>query len=188
MTESPTEHFEHVEHAEHVAHSGNSFLSLVSVTIAVVAVAAATLGSLETIEAGAAGSLKNSAVLFQNKATDAWNFYQAKSVKKNMYEIAAVANTAKADEFTRESKRYDEESRDIQKEAKEHERKTEEALREADHHEHRHHILTAAVTFLHVSIAIATISIITKGHRWPWYTALVLAAAGAVTTARAYIM
>ena len=187
MAESPTEHFEHAEHAEHVAHSGNSFLSVVSVSIAVLAVAAATLGSLETIESGAGASAKNAAVLYQNRATDQWNFYQAKSVKKNLYEIAAAGNPGKSEEYAREAKRYEEETADIQKQAKEQENKSEEALHEADHHEHRHHILTAAVTFLHVSIAVATISIITRGHRWPFVTALVLAAAGAVTAARAYL-
>ncbi len=187
MTESPTEHFEHAEHAEHAAHSGSPFISLVAMTIAVLAVAAAALGSLETIEAGAANSSKNDAVLFQNKATDQWNFYQAKSVKKNLYEIAAAGNPARKEDFDREAKRYDEETKDITKEAKEQEKKSEESLREAEHHEHRHHILTLAVTFLHVSIAIATISIITKGQKWPWVTALVLAAAGAVTAARAYL-
>jgi hypothetical protein len=38
-----------------------------------------------------------------------------------------------------------------------------------------------------VSIAIATVSIITKGARWPWYAALVLGVAGVLTTAKAYI-
>lgn len=186
MSESPTEHFEHAEHAEHVAHEGNPFMALVSVSIAVLAVAAATLGSLETVESAASASAKNAAVLHQNKATDQWNFYQAKSVKKNLYEIAAAGNPARREDFEKEAKRYDEESKDIIKDAKELEKKSEESLHEADHHEHRHHILTAAVTFLHVSIAIATISIITKGHRWPYFTALVLAAVGVATAFYAY--
>ncbi len=36
-------------------------------------------------------------------------------------------------------------------------------------HEHRHHRLTLAATFLHVGIAVSTIAIIAKGQRWPWY-------------------
>ena len=187
MAESPTEHFEHAEHAEHVAHSGDPFMSVVSVTIAVLAVIAASVGSLETIETAATNSTKNEAVLFQTKASDQWAFYQAKSLKGNMYQIAAAGNAAKAEDFGEQVKRYDEESKEIQKDAKELEAKSAEMLKEAEHHEHRHHILTMAVTFLHVSIAIATVAIITKGQRWPWYAALALGAAGLATTARAYM-
>ena len=67
------------------------------------------------------------------------------------------------------------------------EKKVEDKGEEAERHEGRHHILTLAVTLLHVSIAIATVSIITKGARWPWYAALALGVAGVLTTATAYI-
>ena len=80
----PTEHFEHAEHAEHVAHLGDPFMTKVSVTIALLAVLAATVGSLETIETADVTVTKNEAVLLQNKATDNWNFFQAKSLKKNL--------------------------------------------------------------------------------------------------------
>jgi hypothetical protein len=47
-----------------------------------------------------------------------------------------------------------------------------------------HHILTVAVTLLHVAIAIATIAIIVRGQRWPWYTALALGAVGSIGAAQ----
>jgi hypothetical protein len=43
------------------------------------------------------------------------------------------------------------------------EHQTEEKLRDSERHEDRHHILTVAVTLLHVAIAIATIAIIVRG-------------------------
>jgi hypothetical protein len=187
MSESPTEHFEHAEHAEHVAHSGDPFLARVSVTIAILAVLAASVGSLETIETAATISAKNEAVFFQNKETDAWNFFQAKSVKKNMYEIAAASNAGKADDYLREAKRYDSESKDVQKEATDLERRKDGKLVESELHEQRHHVLTIGVTLLHVSIAIATISIIMRGRRWPWYTSLALGAGGLAISAFAYL-
>ena len=91
MSESPAEHFEHAEHAEHASLLGDPFLMRVSVTIAILAVVAATVGSLETLETAAAMNAKNTAVLLQNQATDIWNFYQAKSIKKNLYAIAAAS-------------------------------------------------------------------------------------------------
>lgn len=188
MENEPTEAYEHAEHAEHAAHSGNAFLSRVAVSIAVLAVLAAGVGSLETIESGASTAAKAEAVLFQNKATDNWNFFQAKSLKKNMYDIAATQGGAGADEFRSEARRNQAESQDIQQVAKDFEAKSEEALQAAGLHETRHHRLTIAATFLHIAIAIATIAIITGGRRWPWYTSLALGVIGTIVAGAAYLV
>jgi hypothetical protein len=187
MENETLEHIEHAEHAEHAAHSGNKFVTLVSATIAVLAVVAAGVGSLETLETAGAISAKNAAVLMQAKASDQWAFFQAKSVKKNLYELAAVSTPAKKDEYLEKAKRYADESQDISKEAKRLEAESEALFHEGDHHEHRHHILTFGVTLFHVSIAIATISIISKGAKWPWFVALGLALTGLMTSATAYL-
>ncbi|MGP0058548.1 MAG: DUF4337 family protein [Beijerinckiaceae bacterium] len=184
---APTDAFEHVEHAEHAAHSGDEFLVLVSITIAVLAVIAASVGSLESIETADTINAKSEAVLFQDKATDTWNFYQAQSIKKKMFEIAAAAGGPHADEYTAQVKRYGDEEKDHFSKGKEFEQQAEEKKHESAHHEHRHHILTIAVTLLHVAIAIATISIVRRGARWPWYTALVLGLAGLGGTIFAYL-
>jgi hypothetical protein len=183
---SPQEHFEHVEHAEHAAHSGDSFLSLVSVSIAVLAVIAATVGSLETMETAKAFAEKNSAVLLQSKASDNWAYYQAKSVKLNLYTLFGEQAGGKP-EYAEKARRYDSELKEIEKQARDYEHKSHEALEASEVHEHRHHILTIAVTLLHVSIAIATIAIIVRGHRWPWHGALLLGAAGVVGAILAFI-
>jgi hypothetical protein len=184
---SPNEVFEHVEHAEDAAHEGTPFLLVVSVTIAILAVMAASVGSLETIETAATLTEQNAASLLQNKTSDQWAFFQAKSIKKNAYELAARQGGPLAQEFANEAKRYDAESKDISAKAEELERKVEERLHEAERHEHRHHVLTSAVTLLHVAIAITTIAIITKGRRWPWFSGLALAVGGIVLAAYAYI-
>ncbi|MCW2284084.1 hypothetical protein M2323_001697 [Rhodoblastus acidophilus] len=185
MNDSPTEHLEHAEHAQHVAHLGDDFLTTVSVSIAILAVIAATVGSLETMETAKAFAEKNGAVLEQSKASDAWAFYQAKSVKQNIYALAAEQSGKS--EYADKARRYDGEQKEIEKTAREHEHKAQESLESSEHHEHRHHVLTVAVTLLHVSIAIATIAIIVRGRRWPWYCALALGAAGSVAAFYAYI-
>lgn len=187
MEDRTTEHLEHAEHAEHAAHAGNPFITIVSVTIALLAVAAATVGSLETIESGGAIAEKNEAVLRQSQASDQYTFYQAKSLKKNMLDIAIAAGNPKATEYGETVKRYEEEGKDILKEAKEFEKKRDEKLKEAEHHEHRHHVLTTGVTLLHVAIAVATIAIITKGQRWPWYASILLGLGGIAVSAYAYL-
>jgi hypothetical protein len=187
MSESPVEPFEHAEHTGHATFLGDPFLTQVSVTIAILAVIAATIGSLETLETAAAIGDKNAAVLLQNKATDTWNFYQAKSIKKNLYAIGAANGGPKAEDFKKQVESYGEEEKELFSKGEAFEHQTEEKLNDSERHEHRHHILTVAVTFLHVAIAIATISIIVRGQRWPWHAALMLGALGTLATAYAYL-
>jgi hypothetical protein len=187
MSESPVEHFEHAEHAEHASLLGDPFLTQVSVTIAILAVVAATVGSLETLETAASMGDKNTAVLLQNQATDTWNFYQAKSIKKNLYAIAAANPGPAADGFKKQADRYGEDEQELFAKGQALEHQSEEKLRDSEGHEYRHHILTVAVTLLHVAIAIATIAIIVRGQRWPWYAALALGAIGSIGAAYAYL-
>lgn len=188
MTDSPLEELEnheHVEHAEHAAHSGG-LSSWVSMTIALLAVLSAVVGSLETIASGQALSQKNEAVLAQAKASDSWAFYQAKSLKKHIYGIAADQGGPKADKYrkTQADNAADEEK--IQDEAKALEKERDVHLKEADVAEERHHRLTMAATLLHMGIAIATIAII-AGRRWPWLGSLVLGAVGSALAVWAYL-
>ena len=186
MDDSPTEHFEQAEHAEHAAHSGDAFLAIVSVTIAILAVVAATVGSLETIESGQAISDKNESVLLQNRAADTWAFFQAQTIKKNMYDIAAASVPGKSDEFTAKARDYESQQSKTRTDAEDFERERDAQLAASNHHERRHHILTTGVTLLHVAIAVATISIIKRGQRWPWHAAVALGVVGTVIAAAAY--
>lgn len=185
--ELPSEHLEHAEHAAHASLFGDPFLMKVSVSIAILAVIAATVGSLETLDTAAALDEKNAAVLLQNKAIDNWNFYQAKSIKKHLYDISAANGGPKADEFKMQAEKYGSEEKELFDNGQALEQQTEEKLKSSERHEHRHHVLTIAVTFLHVAIAIATLAIIIRGLTWPWYAALALGAAGTFGAAYAYL-
>jgi hypothetical protein len=184
---SPTEDFEHAEHAKHAAHDGAPFTLVVSVTIAILAVVAATIGSLETLETAATLTEQNTAVLLQNRTSDLWNFFQAKSIKRTVYEAAARPQGSDAARLSAEAERYGKESDDLRAKAEELEHDVEHHLHEAERREQRHHILTVAVTLLHVSIAITTIAIVTKGRRWPWRLGMALAAAGVLISTYAYL-
>src|ERR1700743_1134167 len=94
---------ENAEHAEHAAHARDPFISRVSITVAVLAVLAATAGRLEPVEGGRAITESSEAVLAQDKATDAWNEYQADSLKRHMYDIAAGNGGALADGYKKDS-------------------------------------------------------------------------------------
>jgi hypothetical protein len=189
MSESPIESFEHAEHAEHVAASGDRFLMKVSITIAVLAVAAATVGSLETIETAASIGDKNESVLIQNKVSDNWNFFQAKSLKKNMYDIAAatVPPGPAADAFKSSARKNEADEKELHEKGEALEREVDAKLHDSERHERRHHVLTIATTALHISIAVATIAIIVRKHRWPYYSAIFLGVIGVIGATYAYV-
>ena len=108
-------------------------------------------------------------------------------MKKNLYDIAAASNPAKADEYDRKARGYETESEATKAKAEGFEEQTTKKLEESNLHEHRHHILTTGVTLLHVSIAIATIAIIMRGKRWPWHASMVLGAVGAAIALFSYV-
>ncbi|MDB5459022.1 MAG: hypothetical protein JWO72_763 [Caulobacteraceae bacterium] len=189
MTDSPLEELEaheHMEHAEHAAHGGDPLLTYVSITIAMLAVLSAVVGSLETVASGQALAQKNEAVLAQARASDSWAFYQAKSLKKHIYGIAADGGGPKADKYRKTSGENAADEERIQGEAKAFEKERDEKLKLSQTDEDRHHKLTVAATLLHMGIAIATIAIIAR-RRWPWLASLVLAAAGSAVAVWAYV-
>lgn len=169
---------EHREHAEHAAHERDPFIARVSITVAFLAVLSAVAGSLETVEGGKALTLSGEAVLEQDKATDAWNEYQADSLKKHMYGIAADAGGPHADRYRKKAKEQVDAQPEIRKRAEEAETRRTELLAESARHESRHHWLTGAATLHEIGIALSTVAIITR-ISWMWYGALALAAGGA---------
>jgi hypothetical protein len=181
--DSALEAHEHAEHAEQAAHARDPFISKVSITVAILAVLAATAGSLESVEGGRAITESSEAVLAQDQATDAWNEYQADSLKRHMYDIAAESGLA---HFHDDSVA----ARDAQAKAR---TKAEEAEKERDakraestRHEGRHHWLTGAATLIEIGIALSTVAIITRRQAF-WLSAMGLGATGMALFAVAYM-
>jgi hypothetical protein len=160
--------------------------SQVTLTIAVMAVVAAIGGSLETTEGDKTIVAKNDAVLEQNRATDQWNEYEAKSVKKNVYAIAADQGGPKAGAYAKVVAQNTADQKTIMAAAKGFEEKRTQFSEIAEVHERRHGRLTIGSTLLHMAIAIATLSIILH-RRWPWLVAIGLTAVGLGIAAWAYV-
>jgi hypothetical protein len=163
---------EHREHAEHAGHAQNPLVLRVTITIAVLAVLSAGISTVVSNEGAAAVAARSEAVLHQDRATDTWNFFQAKTIKATLYELAEqtttgevkAANTAEA---TRQRSAVDQ----IQAQARHEDQQTEAALAEAGRHEERHHFLEISEALSHIAIAIATVAIVTR-QRLPWYGSL----------------
>ncbi len=186
MSDTPLAAHEHLEHAEHAAHANDPFIALVSITIAILAVLAALTSSLETFESAGAIIAANRAVLYQDQATDEWSFYEAKSIKKNLYSVAADGSPSHAQDYLKKAKAEGADEDVAQDDAKKLEDDREKQVKLSDTHEGRHHRLTVAATLLEMGIALSTIAIVTR-KRWPWYTSLGLGAVGAVIAGVTYL-
>jgi hypothetical protein len=187
MSDPTLEAHEHAEHAEHAAHENNPFITRVSITIAILAVVAAITGSMEAVEAGSAIIEANKAVLKQDEATDAWDLYQARSLKKHLYTIAADNGGAKADDYRKTAKHEGDGANQTQDDARKLESERDKLLAESQAHETRHHHLTIGATLLEIGIAISTIAIITR-QRWTWIASALLGIAGAAVAVGSFLI
>lgn len=178
---------EHRERAEHAAEHNDSFISRVSITIAALAVGAAIVGSLETVENGAAITETSKAVLAQDRATDAWNEYQADSLKKHIYGLAGDAPGQNAARYRKTAADQTAKQKASQAQAQQDEAARDRLVEDSEAHEKRHHWLTAAATLLEIGIGISTVSIITRKRAF-WFGAVGLGIVGAVLFALAFVL
>lgn len=113
-----------------------------------------------------AGLLKNDAAIRKTEAANQWAFYQSKSGKQNLAELAAVlVAEEKKFKYVDEIERYKNEKAEIKLAAE----KLEEESKAFDHQSeaqmHQHHRWAQATTALQISIALAAIALLTK-KRW----------------------
>ncbi|HWA03339.1 MAG TPA: DUF4337 family protein [Rhizomicrobium sp.] len=186
MSHDPAlEAHEHSEHAQHAAAAHDPFTSRVAITVATLAVLAAAATSLESVEGGLAITSESEAVLSQERATDSWAEYQADSLKKHIYGLAADAGGPRAAEYRRISDEHSGDQAEIRKRARESEADRDRLTRESAGHERRHHWLTGAATLTEIGIALSTVAIITRRRSF-WLGSLGLGAVGVVLGAIAF--
>ncbi len=161
-------HDHEVEHAAQDAHK-DRFTGKVAVTTAILA----TVGALFSYMGGAtqanAGLYKNNAAIKKTEASDQWNYYQAKSGKQNLAELAAVlvADDKKA-QYQQEVERYKKEKADIKVDADKLEAQSKSWDEQSDQQMHQHHRWAQATTALQVSIALAAIALLTRRKWLEW--------------------
>ena len=154
------------------------WLTWLSLSTAILAVLAA-IASLESGDhANEAIVLKTDATLTQSAAGDAWAFYQAKSIKEDVYraltplaprpEVAADWMKA-ADEEHKQKLEKKVEAEKLMKEV-------EAADTESKHHLALHHRFAKSVTIFQVAIALAAIAALAR-RKPMWWVSL---AAGAI--------
>jgi len=161
-------HDHEVEHAAQHADK-DSFAG----TIAVMTAILATIGALFAYMGGAtqanAGLYKNNAAIKKTEASNQWNYYQAKSSKQNLSELAvALVADDKKPQYQAEVERYKKEKAEIKLAADKLEAEATEWDQKSDGQMHLHHRWAQATTALQISIALAAMALLTRRKWLEW--------------------
>jgi hypothetical protein len=170
------------ENAEHAREHPD--LAPITLTMAVLAVLVATVSLL-------GHRTHTEEIILQNKVTDQWAYYQAKNIRRHTDELFADLTTVVAskdaeataklqEKYRAEADRYKDEQKEIDKEARATENETEHTRRKADRFD-------LGEVFLEVALVITSITLL-SGRRIFWHLGLLLAAAGVLLAASAWIV
>ena len=182
-------HGPHDHELEHAAQGGHDSHGGMIAQIAVITAIIATVGALFAYQGGAtqanAGLYKNNAAIKKTEASNQWNFFQAKSTKQSLAELARdLAPDDKKPTYQAKIERYEKEKNEIKLGAEKLEMESTNWDKSSDEQMHQHHRWAQATTVLQVSIALAAIALLTK-KRWLEYAMFALAAVGLLTGALA---
>jgi hypothetical protein len=179
-------HGPHDHAVEHAAHSNDKFSGNIAVTTAILA----TVGALFGYQGGAtqndAALFKNNAAIAKTEAANRWNYYQAKSSKQNLAELAMTLPNVDPEKYRADVARYQAEKEGIRKDAENWEATSKEWDRKSDAVLHQHHQWALATTAEQIAIALAAITLLTH-RRWLHIATYVVAAAGIALGAFAWL-
>ena len=178
-------HGPHDHAVEHGAHSGDDFASRIAVMTAVLS----TVGALFSYQGGATQNdamlQKNAAAIKKTEASNQWNYYQAKSNKQNLAELAVALNEGEKKAFyEKEVDRYKSEKADIKAKAEGLEAEVKEFEAKSDEAMHLHHRWAQAMTAIQIAISLAAITLLTRKN-WLNVATLISAGGGAILAALA---
>jgi hypothetical protein len=184
MSEIPAAHeqLETAEHAAYAAAEGGLRAAIVPLSIAVMAVIAGALGGLESTASSNAIIARSDASIRRNEASDLWSQYQAESLKKHLYGIAAAQPGVDSVSLKTQVDKYAAEETALQAQAKAKEKETADQVAVSERAIELHHRLSYATSIVQLAIALASISIVIR-RRWLWYGSLACLAAGIVVAA-----
>jgi hypothetical protein len=170
-------HGPHDHAVEHVAHGGDNFSNKIAVMTAVLATVGALFGYLGGATQNDAALFKNNAAIDKTTAANSWNYYQAKSNKQNLAELATSLPGVDQAKYKAEVARYQNEKANIKKEAEKWEASSDEWNKKSDEAMHRHHQWALATTAEQIAISLAAITLLTR-RRWLLRATYVVAVIG----------
>jgi hypothetical protein len=157
------------------------WLTWLSLSTAILAVLAA-IASLESGDhANEAIVLKTDATLTQSSADDAWAFFQAKSVKEEMYRALTLLapRPEVAAEWVKKANEESEQKAEKKAEAEKLGAEVKSADAESKQHLVLHHQFAKSVTIFQVAIALAAIAALAR-RKALWWVSLGVGALGVV--------
>jgi Na+/glutamate symporter len=158
----------HDEHAHHGL-GGGSMTNQIAMFTAVIATVGAIFAYMGGATQANAGLYKNNAAIKKTEASNQWNYYQSKSSKQNLSELAlALVADDKKDFYKKEIDRYKLEKAEIKLGADKLEAEATDWDKKSDEQMHQHHRWAQATTALQVSIALAAIALLTKKKWLEW--------------------
>jgi hypothetical protein len=171
----------------HRAHGGDSLAGRIAVMTAILS----TVGAVFSYQGGSTQNdamiYKNEALLRRTEASDQWNFYQAKSNKQHLAELAAaLVAPDKKPAYEAEVERYKQEKKEIQAKAQELEQEAKKFNELSERSLHPHHRLAQATTLVQIAISIAAITVLTR-KLWLFWASGLSAAAGVVLWGMAWL-
>lgn len=163
---------QHGDHGEAGAHHGIGGASMTN-QIALFTAVISTVGAIFAYMGGATQAnamlYKNTSAIKKTEASNQWNYYQSKSSKQNLSELAlALVAEDRKPFYTKEIDRYKTEKAEIKLGADKLEAEATEWDRKSDAEMHVHHRWAQATTAIQVSIALAAMALLTK-KKWLEY-------------------
>ena len=170
------------EHAEHGAHEPS--MRPVAFTMSVLAVLVAIVTVL-------GHRTHTQAVLFQNKATDQWNLYQAKNIRStdtanvaDLLSVLQVSDAKRAAEIAKKDADKQAKWKDDLNEEEEKAKKLEEEVERAEAKANRFDLGEA---LLEIALVTASITLLTR-NRLYWYIGLFFGLAGVLVSASVLLL
>jgi hypothetical protein len=166
----PHDHeLEHATQGGHGGHENGGMINQIAMFTAIIA----TVGALFSYMGGAtqanAGLYKNNAAIKKTEASNQWNYYQSKSTKQSLAELARDISAGDTKTtYQAKVERYDKEKAEIKLAAEKLEADATEWDHQSDEQMHQHHRWAQATTVLQVSIALAAIALLTR-KKWLEY-------------------
>ncbi len=164
-------HDHELEHAQQGGHAAagehGGMVNQIALFTAVIATVGAVFGYMGGATQANAGLYKNNAAIKKTEASNQWNYFQSKSTKQSLAELARDL-TAKADEkakYQAKVDRYEKEKNEIKLVADKLEAEATTWDHQSDEQMHQHHRWAQSTTVLQVSIALAAIALLTK-KKW----------------------
>jgi len=181
----------HGPHDHELEHAAQHDPAGMAGQLAVITAILATVGAIFAYMGGAtqanAGLYKNDAAIKKTEASNQWNYYQAKSGKQNLSELALeLAPEPRKAFYTDEIKRYKTEKAEIKLAAEKLDAESKSWDDKSAEQMHQHHRWAQATTVLQISIAMAAIALLTK-KRWLEKLVLGVSAVGIVVGIAAWL-